>query len=66
MRSGATTLDDTEALRRPLTLRDLLSHQAGLSHTPFDLGSLLFEAYAACGDPAPLWQPRPKSCPRCH
>ena len=49
LRSGATTLDDTEALRRPLTLRDLLSHQAGLSHALFDPGSLLFEAYAACG-----------------
>lgn len=49
LRSGATTLDDTEALRRPLTLRDLLSHQAGLSHALFDPGSLLFEAYVARG-----------------
>lgn len=49
LRPGATTLNDTEELQRPLTLRDLLSHQAGLSHALFDPGSLLFEAYVARG-----------------
>lgn len=49
LRPGATTLDDTQALQRPVTPRDLLSHQAGLSHALFDPGSLLFEAYVACG-----------------
>lgn len=53
LRPGATTLDDTEALQRPLTLRDLLSHQAGLSHALFDPGSLLYDAYVARAVRAP-------------
>ena len=46
---GARSLDDTEPLRRPVTLRHLLTHQAGFSHGVFDPGSLLFEAYQARG-----------------
>jgi CubicO group peptidase (beta-lactamase class C family) len=49
MRPGATTLDDTEALARPVTIRDLLTHQAGFSHGVFDPGTPLHEAYLARG-----------------
>lgn len=48
-RPGATTLDDTEPLARDITLRHLLSHQAGFSHAVFDPGTLLFDAYLASG-----------------
>ena len=48
-RAGATTLDDTEPLARDITLRHLLSHQAGFSHGVFDPGTLLFDAYLASG-----------------
>ena len=49
LRAGASRLDDTEALATPITLRHLLSHQAGLSHGVFDPGTLLYEAYHARG-----------------
>lgn len=49
LNAGARTLDDTEPMRRPITLRLLLSHQSGLSHGVFDPGALLFEAYVARG-----------------
>lgn len=49
LKAGARRLQDTEPLNRPITLRHLLSHQAGFSHGVFDPGSLLFEAYAAAG-----------------
>jgi CubicO group peptidase (beta-lactamase class C family) len=49
LRAGARTLDDTEPLARPVTLRHLLSHQAGLAHGVFDPGSLLYQAYHARG-----------------
>ncbi len=49
LRPGATTLHDTEALVRDISLRHLLSHTAGLSHGVFDPGSLLFDAYVASG-----------------
>ena len=35
-RPGATTLDDTEPLARDITLRHLLTHQAGFSHGVFE------------------------------
>lgn len=49
LKAGARSLDDTEPLRRPVTLRHLLTHQAGFSHGVFDPGSVLFEAYHARG-----------------
>ncbi len=49
LRPGATALDQTQALQQPITLRHLLSHQAGLSHGVFDPGSLIFEGYKAAG-----------------
>jgi CubicO group peptidase (beta-lactamase class C family) len=45
LRPGATSLDDTEPLRRDISLRHLLSHQSGLSHGVFDAGSMIFTAY---------------------
>lgn len=49
LKAGARTLEDTEPMNRPITLRHLLSHQSGLSHGVFDPGTLLFEAYVARG-----------------
>ncbi len=49
LRPGATAIDDTEPLRHAITIRHLLSHQAGLSHGVFDAGTLLFDAYLAAG-----------------
>lgn len=49
MRPGAATLDDTEPLARPVTIRDLLTHQAGFSHGVFAPGTPLHEAYLASG-----------------
>ena len=49
LKLGATTLDDTEALQHDITIRHLLSHQAGLSHGVFDMGTMVFNAYHASG-----------------
>lgn len=49
LKLGATTLDDTEALQHDITIRHLLSHQAGLSHGVFDMGTMIFNAYHASG-----------------
>ena len=49
LRPGATALDDTVALARDITLRHLLSHQAGFSHGVFDPGTPIYQAYAASG-----------------
>jgi CubicO group peptidase (beta-lactamase class C family) len=49
LKLGATTLDDTEALQQDITIRHLLSHQAGLSHGVFDIGTPIFNAYHASG-----------------
>ncbi|MEY3782906.1 MAG: hypothetical protein RIS97_1084, partial [Pseudomonadota bacterium] len=49
LKPNATTLADTEALQHDITIRHLLSHQAGLSHGVFDIGSLIFNAYHASG-----------------
>ena len=49
LRPGATTLDDTEALKADITVRHLLSHQAGLSLGVFDPGTLIYNAYHAAG-----------------
>jgi CubicO group peptidase (beta-lactamase class C family) len=49
LRQGATTIDETQALENDITIRHLLSHQAGLSHGVFDMGSMIFNAYHAAG-----------------
>jgi CubicO group peptidase (beta-lactamase class C family) len=49
LRAGATSLADTEPLQRDITIRHLLSHQAGFSHGVFDPGTLIFEAYKTVG-----------------
>jgi CubicO group peptidase (beta-lactamase class C family) len=49
LKPNAATLDDTEALQHDITIRHLLSHQAGLSHGVFDMGSMIFNAYHASG-----------------
>ena len=49
LKPNATTLDDTEALQNDITIRHLLSHQAGLSHGVFDMGTMIFNAYHASG-----------------
>ncbi len=49
LRAGATELDDTVALESDITIRHLLSHQAGFSHGVFDQGTLIYSAYAAAG-----------------
>ncbi len=45
LRSGATSLDQTEPAVRPITIRHLMSHSAGLSYGLFDPGTLIFNAY---------------------
>ena len=45
LRAGATRLDDTEPARRPITVRHLLSHSAGLSYGLLDPGTLMYRAY---------------------
>ena len=47
LRPGATVISDTEPLRHAITVRHLLSHQAGLSHGIFDAGTFVFDAYLA-------------------
>ena len=49
LRPGALALTDTEPLQTDITIRHLLSHQAGLSHGVFDPGTLIFKAYTASG-----------------
>ena len=49
LKPGAILLDDTEALETDITVRHLLSHQAGLSHGVFDPGTLIYNAYHAAG-----------------
>lgn len=49
LRSGATTLDDTEPLQSDITIRQLITHTAGLAHGVFDPDGLLYKAYVATG-----------------
>ena len=49
LRPGAMALGDTVPLARDITLRHLLSHQAGFSHGVFDPGTPIYQAYAASG-----------------
>ncbi len=46
LRPGATSLDDTEPARRPITVRHLLSHSAGLSYGLLDPGTPMYRAYS--------------------
>ncbi|WP_128971528.1 serine hydrolase domain-containing protein [Bradyrhizobium tropiciagri] len=41
---GATSIDDTEPARSSITIRQLLSHSAGLSYGFFDPGTVIFKA----------------------
>ena len=45
LRPGATSLDDTEAMASPITIRQLFTHSSGLSYGLLDPGTLLFKAY---------------------
>jgi CubicO group peptidase (beta-lactamase class C family) len=45
LRPGATSLDDTEPARSPITIRHLMSHSSGLSYGFFDPGTTIFKAY---------------------
>jgi CubicO group peptidase (beta-lactamase class C family) len=44
LRPGATSIDDTEPARSSITIRQLLSHSAGLSYGFFDPGTVIFKA----------------------
>ncbi|MCZ8097124.1 MAG: serine hydrolase [Burkholderiaceae bacterium] len=45
LRTGATSIDDTEPARRPITVRHLLSHASGLSYGLLDPGTPMYRAY---------------------
>jgi CubicO group peptidase (beta-lactamase class C family) len=49
LRRGATSLTDSMPLESAITIRHLLSHQAGFSHGVFDPDTLIYSAYAAAG-----------------
>jgi len=49
LRPGAQAITDTEPLQRDITVRHLLSHQAGFSHGVFDPGTVIYNAYLASG-----------------
>jgi CubicO group peptidase (beta-lactamase class C family) len=49
LRPRATQLTDTDALQSDITVRQLLSHQAGFSHGVFDPGTIIFNGYHAAG-----------------
>jgi CubicO group peptidase (beta-lactamase class C family) len=45
LRPGATSLNETEPARTPITIRHLMSHSSGLSYGFFDPGTTIFKAY---------------------
>jgi CubicO group peptidase (beta-lactamase class C family) len=45
LKAGATSLADVEPAKTPITIRQLLTHTAGLSYGLFDPGSVIFKAY---------------------
>lgn len=45
LRPGATSLDETDPANGSITIRQLLSHSAGLSYGLFDPGSPMFKGY---------------------
>ena len=54
LRPGATRIDDVEPARGPITVRQLLSHSAGLSYGLFEPGSVMGQAYIAAKVLSPL------------
>ena len=49
LRAGASSLDDTEPAKGPITIRHLLTHSSGLSYGFFDPGTAIFQAYTERG-----------------
>lgn len=49
LRAGASSIEQTEAQRNPITIRHLLTHSAGFTLGLFDNGSPLYAAYTAYG-----------------
>ena len=45
LRRNATSLDQSEPSVRPITIRHLMSHSAGLSYGQFDPGTIIFKVY---------------------
>lgn len=45
LKAGATSIDDTEPARGPITIRHLMSHSSGLSYGLLDPGTTIFKAY---------------------
>lgn len=45
LRPGATSLDDIEPARSPITIRQLMSHSFGLSYGVLDPGTTIFNGY---------------------
>lgn len=45
LRPGATSLDDTEPARSPITIRQLMSHSSGLSYGVLDPGTMIYKGY---------------------
>ena len=45
LKAGAQSLADVEPANSPITIRQLLTHTAGLSYGIFDPGSVIFKAY---------------------
>ncbi len=45
LRPGATRIDDTEPARSPITIRQLMTHSAGLSYGLLDPGTTIYQAY---------------------
>jgi CubicO group peptidase (beta-lactamase class C family) len=45
LRTGSSSIDDTEPAQGPITIAQLMSHSAGLAYGLLDPGSLLYEAY---------------------
>jgi len=54
LRPGATSLDDTEPAKSPITIRHLMTHSSGLSYGFFDPGTTIFKAYNERGVLNPL------------
>src|SRR6185295_14744737 len=49
LRPDAKSLDDTEPAKSSITIRQLMSHQSGLSYGFFDPGTVIFKAYTERG-----------------
>ncbi len=45
LRPGATSIDDVEPAKTPITIRHLMTHTSGLSYGLFDPGTVMFNAY---------------------